>query len=156
MSKKFRPSTKGLQADRVCDAIRQMHGLLAPTAAQLGVTRTILKHFISNHSTCAAALKEAREALGDKAEQKLFELVEAGDYRAVVFVLSTLCRDRGYATPRGQSPLPAETDNSVTITAINVITVPSGEYLSVDEAVTQHDAPLRIGHDDDEPPTTLQ
>ena len=91
---------KKLTSDQVAEAITAMHGLMGPTAEQLGVTRTVLRHFVQRHPTCARALKDARDALGDLAEQRLFDQIEAGELRAITFYLSTMCKDRGYALPR--------------------------------------------------------
>jgi hypothetical protein len=49
---------------------------------------------------CQAVEEEARQKVGDLAESKLFAMIQAGDYRAVAFFLTLLCRDRGYVVPK--------------------------------------------------------
>lgn len=102
--RKFYPNKTNLCINEVCRILGEEHGLLGPTAERLGIKRTALRHFVMTRHKCVTALKEARNAVGDKAEGKLYELIEAGDYRAVIFYLTTLCKDRGYVLPRGAPP----------------------------------------------------
>jgi hypothetical protein len=128
---KWVPNKKGLDPAKVIEAITHCRGLLAPAAERLGVSRTNLRGYIGNHSSCMKALKESREALGDLAEKKLFELIEQGDFKAIQFYLNTLCRDRGYGWTKDQMPM-GDTGVGV-ITTINILAVPSGRYLTAAE-----------------------
>jgi hypothetical protein len=111
----YRPNTSNLCIDEVCEVIREEHGLISPAAIRLGVTRSVLSCFVRTRQKCITVLKEAREALGDKAEQRLYDLIEAGDYRAIVFYLTTMCKDRGYVLPRGTSPPPEDAPVEVVV-----------------------------------------
>lgn len=119
---------KKLTSDKVVETITAMHGLMGPAAEQLGVTRTVLRFFIQRHPSCAKALKDAREALGDLAEQRLFDQIERGELRAITFYLSTMCKDRGYILPRGTA-LEQHDTNITVIEAVNVIAIPRGHML---------------------------
>ena len=117
----YRPNTSNLCIDEVCEVIREEHGLISPAAARLGVTRTVLCYFVRTRQKCVTALKEARDALGDKAEQRLYNLIEAGDYRAIVFYLTTMCKDRGYVLPRGSPPPPDDVPVEVVYRTVDEI-----------------------------------
>jgi hypothetical protein len=117
----YSPNTSNLCIDEVCKVIREEHGLISPAAARLGVTRTVLCYFVRTRQKCVTALKEARDALGDKAEQRLYNLIEAGDYRAIVFYLTTMCKDRGYVLPRGSPPPPDDAPVEVVYRTVDEI-----------------------------------
>ena len=117
----YQPGKTNLQPDEVCRVIREEHGLLGPAAERLGVSRTVLRHYVLARQKCSVALKEARDTLGDKAEQKLYNLIEAGDYRAIVFYLTTMCKDRGYVLPRGSPPPPDDAPVEVVYRTVDEI-----------------------------------
>jgi hypothetical protein len=81
-------------------------------------------------------LKECRESLVDTAEKKLYEMVEDGDYKAVVYVLSTLGRDRGWGLPAG-SVLDQSTNNTLIVQEINIMPVPAGQYITEQQTVVE-------------------
>ena len=152
-----------------------MHRLDGGRAALVGrqgamkpVSRTILRHFLQNRQSCSKALGEAREELCDTAEGKLFELVEAGDYRAITFVLSTRGKNRGYVLPKDTT---LSQDTAVTvIESVNIVAVPRGKFLpradEVDESPGRYvGAPAErhltlidgtLGDDDEGEDPTLQ
>jgi hypothetical protein len=78
-------------------------------------------------------MKEARDGLGDLAEKKLYDLIEAGDYRAIVFYLSTMCRDRGYTLPKGAALESNVTNNNLIVDTVNIVSVPSGRFLTAED-----------------------
>jgi hypothetical protein len=111
-------------------------GTITGVARLLKVPRATLLRYIEKHDECMEALTHAREAMGDKAESKLFELIDQGDVRCILYYLSTVHRHRGYG-------LRSDDDNSigngrgpVFVETVNVIGVPSGTFLPK-EAVTQ-------------------
>lgn len=118
-----------LTPEAVCEAITLERGLLQDVALRLGVSRSVLRTYIGERPTCSQALKEAREAMGDVAERKLFELIEAGDVRCIMYYLSTVHKARGYGVKRDDSLF----ENRPQVTAINIVSVPSGQYLTSDE-----------------------
>jgi len=92
-----------------------------------------LEDYVRARPRVEAALKECREALLDKAEAKLSQMIEGGDFRAVAFVLTMLGKGRGYAMPKGTA-LENNTNNTLVIEAVNVVTVPSGKFVSAEDA----------------------
>lgn len=118
-----------LTPEKVCEALVLDRGLIADAALRLGVARGVLYKYIADRPLCAATLKDAREAMGDVAERKLFELIEAGDVRCIMYYLSTVHKARGYGVKRDDSLF----ENRPQVTAINIVSVPPGQYLSSDE-----------------------
>ena len=78
------------------------------------------------------ALKELREALGDLAERKLYDLIEAGDFRAITYYLSTMGKSRGYTVTFAGTALDASTNNTAMLVEVNIVAVPSGHFLTAD------------------------
>jgi hypothetical protein len=142
--RKNRAAYAGLTTDLVCATLREERGLLARASDRLGVSRTTLMNYCRSHPTCHTVLKECREALCDTAEQALWKLVEAGDYRAVQFILVTLGKDRGYVLPKNSvSPIDGNGDAGVgVVTTINIIAIPSGKFLTPEESAELEGRPL--------------
>jgi len=118
-----------LDIDKVNDAVKDARGLVGFAAEVLGVSRGALREFISSHTECAKVLKEAREQMGDVAENKLFEQVDAGELKAITYYLSTVHKDRGYGLGKGQSLYGGDT-NQVFIESVNIVSVPTGRFLT--------------------------
>jgi len=109
--------------------IAKERGLLTQVCRSLKIPRTTLTRYIEKHEECLDALETARDAMGDLAERKLYEAIEAGDVRCILFYLSTVQRHRGYSLrPEDQTA-----DNSgrgpVFVDTVNIIGVPSGTFL---------------------------
>ena len=81
-------------------AIETSDGSLADVAKIAGCSvRTVFNHLDRDNEVAEAvslARKADRHEMVDIAEQKLKELVEAGDGRAIKFMLSTQGKARGY------------------------------------------------------------
>ena len=80
----------------VAQAILESYGILAEAARRLGCSRMAVYNYIRRYATCRAALAEAREIVGDRAEGRLFRAIAEGEPWAIQFYLSRQCRDRGY------------------------------------------------------------
>lgn len=132
-------------AELVIRLIREEHGLLSPVARRLGIPRMTLEDYVRARARVEAVMKECRETLLDKAEGKLNQLIDDGDFRAVALVLTMLGKGRGYAMPKG-SPLQADVNNTLVIESVNVVAVPSGKYLSADDVggVTIDAKPIEV------------
>ncbi len=92
MGRKNRLLTKAA----VMEALRKTHGLVSPAAELLGVDRAAFYRAIKRHGL-EEYLRELREeVIGDIAELKLFEAIQAGRPWAVSLYLKTLGRHRGY------------------------------------------------------------
>lgn len=74
------------------------HWTLADVARDLGVHRATVYRYLARWPDLVDRLQQRREALLDLAEDKLREAIEAGELRAIIFVLSTLGRKRGYVS----------------------------------------------------------
>lgn len=77
-------------------AIYEAKGIKSVVANLLGVNISGVYTRINNSPELQEAVRLASEGFKDVAETKLFELVEAGDFQAIKFYLSTRARDRGY------------------------------------------------------------
>lgn len=66
------------------------------TAEALGMSRQNLYFKIDGNEELKKMIASAQESLIDKAEDKLQELVEKGDFQAVKFYLERIGRKRGY------------------------------------------------------------
>jgi hypothetical protein len=122
-------------ADAAIEAIRAAKGMLGVAAEHLGVGRTSLQTMARNNSRIGRVLWEERQKVGDLAEARLFKLISEGDYRAITFYLTTMCRDRGYSLPKGTSLNTGDVSN-VMIGSVVIRAVESGKYLAEPPDVT--------------------
>jgi hypothetical protein len=86
----------GHTADEVIQAIRDNNGLLAAAARALNVNRTTVYNYVKRYPTIARALEEARDTNLDFAEGQLMKAVKAGNVTAIMFLLKTVGKNRGY------------------------------------------------------------
>ncbi|MBA7493869.1 hypothetical protein ES702_04434 [subsurface metagenome] len=84
----------------VVKAIRSEKGNVSKAAESLNITRVGLEKRISRNPKLKKIVNEERfshrETKKDLAEDKLFEALSRGDWKAVRYILSTLGKDRGY------------------------------------------------------------
>src|SRR5262245_50901394 len=113
----------------VAHMLRQQNGLLTATAKKLGMPHATLHRYIKAVPECREAAEEAREAMGDIAESKLFELIRQGDVRCLLYYLSTVHRNRGYGLRPGESPFNPQENRPVFVETVTVIGIPSGTFL---------------------------
>ena len=81
------------------DAIKTLtesHGLISVAARKLGVSRATLHAMINKMPTVKEARDDAREALKDFAESKIFEEIKSGNTAMIIFFAKTQMKDRGY------------------------------------------------------------
>ena len=86
----------GHTAEQVIDAIRRNNGLLAAAARDLGIDRVTVYRYVKRYPTIAPALEDARETTLDFAEGQLMKAVKAGNVTAIMFLLKTVGKSRGY------------------------------------------------------------
>ena len=108
------------KTENVIGAIRKSRGLIALAARELGCPRSTIYRYIDRHPTVKKAVEEERDSLIDLAEQKLFEHVENGNLPAIMFVLKTIGKDRGYWEQRGEQK-PSHFDDTIQVTHIEVV-----------------------------------
>jgi hypothetical protein len=113
----------------VSTMILKQRGTLTNVARALKIPRATLQRYIDKHAECLYALDHAREAMGDKAEMKLFEAIDAGDTKCILFYLSTVHRHRGYSLRPDLEPENNGGRGPVYVETVNIVGVPSGTYL---------------------------
>jgi transposase len=94
-----------LNLDDVVFALRETHGLLTHASERLGCSRAGPYLFIERHPKAREALKDAREALVDKAEQALLECIQERQPWAIALVLKTLGKSRGWTEQPTAAPM---------------------------------------------------
>ena len=119
---------------KVNNAIINARGLLTDVCRKLRIPRTTLLRYIEKHDICLETLGYARDEMGDIAEAKLFEKIEQGDVRCLLYYLSTVHRHRGYGLNNSDAPTQNEGRGPVFVETVNIVGVPSGTYLPVADA----------------------
>jgi hypothetical protein len=84
-------------------AIQKHHGLLSMAARSLGCSTASMLNMVSRNPRVARAVKDAHYELTDVAVARMHELVQARDFRACAFWLSSkMGRERGFAPPASE------------------------------------------------------
>ena len=107
------PTQSQYSDEQIADALRKCCGNLSAVARTLGLKRRKLKERVDRTPDLVALRMDEIESLLDKAEENIYEAVYAGDYKATIFVLRTLGRDRGYCTT---TELRGSPENSLSLT----------------------------------------
>jgi hypothetical protein len=118
-----------INPQKVATLLTKEKGLLNHTARLLKMSRQTLVRYIEKYPSCLEALLTAREAMGDVAEKKLYELIEAGDVRCLLYYLSTVHRSRGYGIRAEDPSANIGGGGPVMIETVNIIGIPSGTFL---------------------------
>jgi Bacterial regulatory protein, Fis family len=94
-----------LTVKAVAKALKKTHGNISAAARSLSVSRKAIQLRIHADPKLQRILIDERESQCDDAESMLAEAILAGEKWAVMFVLNTLGRSRGYGTgaPPGQA-----------------------------------------------------
>jgi hypothetical protein len=114
---------------KVVAALIREHGLIGPAATVLNMPRTTLMRYVEQYEVCREALAHAREGMGDHAESKLFELIDQGDVRCILYYLSTVHRARGYGLNNSDDPMRHASGGPTFVETVNIIGVPPGTFL---------------------------
>lgn len=77
-------------------AVRGCGGIYTNLAARLSVTRETAVKYIREDEDLRLAFQQEREAMIDRAENKLADQIDSGEQWAVKFILATLGKNRGY------------------------------------------------------------
>jgi hypothetical protein len=118
-----------ISVEIVNEAIIAERGLITGVAKRLEMSRTSLLRYIEKHPVCLETLGHARDEMGDKAENKLFEAIEKGDVRCLLYYLSTVHRHRGYGLNNSDIPATLDQRGPVYVETVNIVGVPSGTFL---------------------------
>lgn len=87
---------KRLKKANVLAAIKTAQGNLAAVARAYGVSRQAVQKFVANDPELTEATNEARETMLDNAESKLYTEAMNGNTAALIFLLKTQGKRRGY------------------------------------------------------------
>ena len=90
-------------AQEVVDALIATAGIKTAAARHLGCHHDTITNYINRYPTVAAAYQQARDSIIDKAESVLVQRLNAREWDAAKFVLTTLGRDRGWGQQVGVS-----------------------------------------------------
>ena len=93
-------------------ALLEARGVKAQAARLLGCNRNTVERYISLYPTVQEAYAIARAELVDLAESKLVDQLEAGEWPAIRYTLSTLGKDRGYVE-RSESAVQAKVEAEI-------------------------------------------
>lgn len=83
--------------EQVEEALVKNRGLLNPAARDLEISRAALVSRINNHPELKEVLNQCREAIVDDAEYKLFEALDRSEKWAIMLILQSIGKNRGYA-----------------------------------------------------------
>jgi hypothetical protein len=75
---------------------RDVRGLLTKAANKAGVSYRTVNRYVHDFPSVAEAWQEAKEAMLDFAESKLYEKINHGDTACIIFYLKTQGKNRGY------------------------------------------------------------
>jgi len=97
-------------AARIIKALHETNGLLTMAAAKSGIGYTTVKRYVAEFPSVKQAAYDAKEAMLDFTENKLYSKIKAGDNTAIIFYLKTQGKSRGYierqeVTGAGGQPL---------------------------------------------------
>ncbi len=133
--------------DLVCAALLANKGLVVPTAKAIGMDPSNLRRYIQAHPKAAEAEADGRGLLAPYAESKLLEAVDAGAPWAVTLLITSLGKKLGYGLEKG-STLNVGDTNNVTITTVNIQSVPSGRFVEKPDVTKLIDRPpITIEHE---------
>jgi hypothetical protein len=118
-----------IKPKKVRDEIIKQRGLISEVAKALKVPYATLMRYIDKHKDCVDTLAEARSRMGDVAESKLFDRIENGDVRCLLYYLSTVHRNRGYGLSAGDRLYDPGDSNPVFVDTVNIVGIPSGTFL---------------------------
>lgn len=82
--------------EEIAEALRECKGIATATAKRLGMGRRTLYRYFDKYPELREVVTEQREELCDMAEVQLIKHVKEGNLRAVIYVLNSHGRDRGW------------------------------------------------------------
>ncbi len=82
--------------ERLCEALRLNRGIPAYAATALGVSRQAVWQYMKKRPHLIEFAADLKETQVDISEAKLFQAIDKGDVRAIIFHLRTIGKDRGY------------------------------------------------------------
>lgn len=86
--------------NRLLSALAEAHGNISTACKATDISRQTHYRWLKEDEEYAEAVSEQSETILDIAERKLLEKVEEGDLRAIMFLLKTKGKERGYDEKR--------------------------------------------------------
>ena len=83
-------------AARIIKALKETNGLLTMAAAKSGIGYRTVCRYVAEYPSVKEAAQDAKEAMLDFAEGKLYSKIRDGDNTAIIFYLKTQGKSRGY------------------------------------------------------------
>ena len=83
-------------AVRIIKALKETSGLLTMAAAKSGIGYRTVCRYVAEYPSVKEAAQDAKEAMLDFAEGKLYQKIKAGDNTCIIFYLKTQGKARGY------------------------------------------------------------
>ncbi len=108
-----------LSAKAIEKQIRQKRGNISAVAKTFGVSRTAIYKRIESSETLKKAITEARDTMLDNVERTLYDQAVDGNMTAVIFMLKTQGKKRGYVE-RQEIQHSGDADNPIVITKMDV------------------------------------
>lgn len=87
---------KTFTANQIINAIRKAEGNLSEASRILGCSRTTVHRYVNEYPTVADAYAEENDKAIDVAEGALMQAVKDGNITAIIFMLKTKGKHRGY------------------------------------------------------------
>ena len=88
--------TQQFTAQQVADALTQAKGFVSVAARNLGCADNTVRNYIERYAVCKQAVTDAREAMIDYAEGKLYQNIQNNDTVSILFFLKTQAKQRRY------------------------------------------------------------
>jgi len=120
-------------AARIIKALKETSGLLTMAAAKSGIGYRTVCRYVAEYPSVKEAAQDAKEAMLDFAEGKLYSKIKNGDNIAILFYLKTQGKSRGYierqefANPIGESFRVEHDAKGKLISTINRLAARAGE-----------------------------
>jgi hypothetical protein len=90
-------------AENIIIALKETHGLLTMAARKAGVSYPTINRYVHDFPSVKEAVDEAKSAMLDFAEGKLFQKISDGDTACIIFYLKTQGKKLGYIEKQEQS-----------------------------------------------------
>ena len=118
---------------KIIEALHASHGLLTLAAKKAGVNYKTVCRYVAEFPSVAQAVVDAKEAMLDFAEGKLYEQISKNNMTAIIFYMKTQGKARGYIerqefTGEGGKPIGVDIDaKGKLLSAINRFAARTGE-----------------------------
>ena len=136
--------------EQVRQALITHDGCLHLTAKALGCARSTVQEYCYRHPELQVEAVQAREAVVDEAEHQLYAKVRAGDSAAMLFLLRTQGKSRGYM--ERYEPAPVHHDLSMLSDAEMIALGPILMKLQTAALGPPKPPPLALARSPDAPP----